>query len=167
MLRTCALVDQFPNRGYEGRYRNSYSKALEIVERYLAHTDSPLVDLDPRHTSMEDILKTLLGEARYYTDTGFEDWQRVIMSLLQGRSQSKPQQVFLTMTGGLSHLQESMLREALNNVDHFLTIREYMTHLAHSFATAVKKDVYLTLAADERAEAAVLTFVGATISSTL
>ena len=123
LARTVAIADQFPANGFERRYREVYGRALDAQEQWLDRTSSASeIELDPRKTDREVLLKMLLGEERYYGDVGIEDWQKAVDGDMKGSKMD------LNRTNLLNRLRV--------NLDHFIVVRHRFVPM--NFQTAIE-----------------------------
>lgn len=135
LIRTLAIADQFPSNGFQRRYREVYSDALDTQKTWLESKDAPRLAFDPRFTGREELLKNLLGDARYYSDVGFEDWQNATEILREGNQ---------------SILDLSLLSQLKNNTENFMTTRQYLLPHLHQEAIQQGESEYLTEWTQER-----------------
>lgn len=80
LVRTLAVLDQYPQNGHERRLADVYKDALEKEKEWLLLTHSPSIKLDPREQNPEELVSQILGERSLF-DVGFEDWQKAIDNL--------------------------------------------------------------------------------------
>lgn len=103
LVRTLAIADQFPFKGYERRLRTVYGQALDLQTQWLTETNSPQITLDPRQMDRERLILQLLGPAKYYLDTGFADWQAVIDEILESGLHEKDKKPLQLLRESQSH----------------------------------------------------------------
>ncbi len=78
LVRTTSLLAQFPNKGFQGRYRDFYTRAFNTQAKWLNANDILTVSSDPRNTPRNELLIKFIGPTTYLGDMGFKDWQRAI-----------------------------------------------------------------------------------------
>lgn len=83
LVRTLSIVEQYPLNGFQRRLKDVYADALGVQADWLNKTGTDVIPLDPRGQKKEDLIRKLLGDERYYSDVGFEDWQRAIDNFWQ------------------------------------------------------------------------------------
>lgn len=81
LVRTLAVLDQYPTSGFERRMTLVYGDALQAQRLWLEAINAPKVNLDPRRENPREITRTLLGNERFYTDTGLADVYNAINNL--------------------------------------------------------------------------------------
>jgi len=109
LVRTMAIADQLPLRGYQERYKKVYKKALNIQLEWLKRSNISEIPNDPRAFGKDELLKLLLGEVRYRSDVGFNDWVGAIEKLKKGNIDNE------TFT---------MLENLKNQPGHFVAVRK-------------------------------------------
>ena len=75
LVRTLAVLDQYPSQGFERRLVDVYGAALETQTNWLTEKSLARVPNDPRHINREAFIRQLLGDALYFADSGVEDYQ--------------------------------------------------------------------------------------------
>lgn len=149
LVRSLAIAGQYPFSGYERRLRRVYTDALDLQSEWLDNQGVGRLDYDPRTQSREDLLKQLLGKERFYTDTGFADWQAVIDELAADSG-------YLKERGALELLRDAKA--------HFLVIRHRFTGINHQAAIQAKGEVaYRAMDDDTRAKWFAAALVGASL----
>lgn len=147
LVRTLAVADQFPSNGYQRRYHEVYSDALQLQRTWLETIDSPNeLPFDPRIMDQKMLLKLLLGDAKYYSDVGFADWQKAIDD-------------YGTTVSG--HPERKTLATLRPDVNHFLSVRERFIQL--NFDNAMQhfgKRYTSELDEENRAEATAYVLMG-------
>lgn len=78
IVRTLAVAAQYPSGGFELRLRDVYRYAMKVQADWLDKTFTDDVPLEPRTEDPEPLIRKLLGDAKYYSDVGFDDWQNTI-----------------------------------------------------------------------------------------
>ena len=146
LVRTLAVAEQYPFNGFQRRLERVYNQALGIQQEWLIDMESPLLELDPRSQDFETLTKKLIGDKRYYSDVGFEDWQKAIESY---RKQVKtPKEL-------------RMLNQLKGATVHFMTVRQRF--LVTNFDTALStigSDYINKWDKERRAEAAAYNLLG-------
>ncbi len=95
MVRTYAVAYQFPFNGFQRRLRDVYTDALETQGRWLEGKRIDPILYDPRGADREDLVRFFIREERYYSDVGFEDFQKAIE--IQRNTGSKFRSVLLRL----------------------------------------------------------------------
>lgn len=149
LARTVAVADQSPDKGYQRRLRVVYQEPLEAQANFLDETRTPPIDFDPRGADRADLIRELIGDARYYSDTGFDDWQKAIRDYCL--SEQDP-----SILPILDQLQE--------NVGHFVSVRQRYTPMNYQAARQAVGERYITGWDEEkRAEVLVYALMGASV----
>lgn len=148
LVRTLAVMDQFPENGYERRLRQVYGDAIDIERRWLESQQTKGVDFDPRQMDREELLQKLLGDVFYYTDVGFPDFQGAVDHLLMDEVVGE---------------RVELLKSVREDKRHFISGRKKFVPLAHSSALMAGQDRYIhDISEDDRAKAVAL-LIAATI----
>lgn len=128
LARTVAVADQYPFNGYQRRYRAVYDDALKAQTQWLESTNTPTIPLDPRTTEKEILLNSLLGNARYNADVGFEDWQKAIEDYRQS---------------GEDESAGPILDQLKNAKNHFIVMRQRFVPINYQVARQKIGDAYI------------------------
>lgn len=145
LVRTLAIADQFPFNGFERRLRDVYQDALSVQEQWqAAKPDISFSD----STRGENSLRTLLGDARYYSDTGVDDWKAAIAKYPQPTA-----------------MQRKLLQDLGSSSEHFLAVRHALTGMHHSMAMQQGGAAYLNMSPDERAAFTALVLLESSLRS--
>lgn len=115
-VRTLAVVDQYPFNGYERRLRTVYQEALDTQMDWLTQTSAPLLPFDPRILDREELIKHLLGPAKYKLDIGFDDWQATADEIV---------------TPDMSRRDRDTLKMLRESKEHFLVQRHHHQNLLY------------------------------------
>ena len=99
--------------------------------------------------SREETLRTFLGDARYYCDTGFADWQRAI-------AEYSPE---------ASPMERVFSDQLLNARDHFVSVRQMLTEISYTTARQQMGESYSEKTPDERAAINAMLFLGVSLRS--
>jgi hypothetical protein len=141
LVRTLGIADQVPVNGFERRLHTVAGDALDLQKLWLAAHPTKLHLLDPDRTGREALIRKILGEKRYFADTGFADWQQAVDGFLGDRQ-------FRAYHGKFRLLRD--------NRHHFAATREQAIEFAYDQAMMYAGDTYLTLSADIRARASAM-----------
>ncbi len=143
------LADLYPFQGYERRMLASYGEALALQKKWLTKNEVSVKNLDPRIQSVEDITKAMIGEAYYYSDTGFTDWQKAIDEYVHHEPNLFPI---------LEKLRESKA--------HFLSVRQNLTPMLYDSAIlAGGKQRIQSMDQEEIANLTAFTLLGISLTS--
>lgn len=149
LVRTVAIADQYPLNGFQRRYKAVYEDALQAQTKWLISTNTPNIFLDPRTTDRETLFQDLLGDARYFSDFGFEDWQKAIEDYRKSGQD----------IGAIPILDQ--LKEA---TAQFLVMRQRFIPINYYVARQKIGEAYLNeWDADKRAETMAYSLMGASI----
>lgn len=149
LSRTVAVADQYPFNGFQRRYRAVYEDALQAQTQWLTETNTPGIQLDPRNTARETILKSLLGDARYYADVGFADWQKAIESYRRSGQD-------ISVIPILDKLKDA--------TGHFIVMRQRFVPTNYQIARQqIGEDYVIKWGAEKRAEGIAYSLMGASI----
>lgn len=141
LIRTLKIADQFPDKGFERRLKLVCSDALDMEKSWLEEQNAHEVTFDPRYVPKDDLLKTLLREAAYYTDPGFSDFQKAVDILLKDE---------------VIEERVSLLKSVREDKNHFIVGRAKFSPMAHSIATKSIREKYFSMSDDKRSEAAAM-----------
>jgi hypothetical protein len=149
LVRTVAVASQYPYNGYQERYRTVYSKALSIQKDWMTQWGTMKVEVDPRESTDEELLLKILGEERFYTDTGFTDWIKASTDYYNVAAKH------------LTHDERVKLVNSAYSMDQFLSVRHAFTSMAHNTALSVIGNDYLdTYSQEQRSSATAMLFLG-------
>lgn len=146
LVRTLAIADQYPERGFQRRLRTVYEEALKLQTSWLEKTGPGDVEYDPRRWDKDGLIKDLLGEARFYSDCGFDDWKKAIED--HRKLEKNP--------GVVKEL--NMLE---NSAAHFMTFRQRYSSMNYQMALQAGKQRFIDeMGQDERALTTASLFMG-------
>lgn len=149
LARTIAIADQYPFNGFERRYKEVYKQALGFQLSWLENTNNPNIPLDPRDNEQESLLRQLLGDARYYSDVGFSDWQAAIKDY---------------KNSGQDVAVNSKLNQLIGDKAHFLVMRQRFVPMNHMIASQQAGENYTSGWDEEkRSQAIAYTLMGASL----
>jgi hypothetical protein len=148
LVRTIAIADQYPVNGFQRRYKEVYTTALEAQTNWLETTRTPTVPLDPRTTDREALLRTLLGDARYFSDVGFQDWQKAIEDYRKSDMDTSV---------------DPLLDQLKDATGHFMVMRQRFVPMNHRIALRKNRGEYLKWNAEKRTEAVAYMLIGASL----
>lgn len=147
LVRTLAVADQYPEK-FARRYSEVYADAFAVQREWLG--SAPAVAFDPRLNDEEHLRRELLGDAKYYSDVGFDDWQAAIDEYSQ-LSRSIP--------------QRSRLKKLRPDTSEFLIMRHVMTAKHHESAQQTLGDKFFKADADERARITAMIYMGIALNA--
>ena len=149
LARTLAVADQYPFNGFQRKYRAVYEDALQVQTEWLDRTSTPNIPLDPRTTDRETLLRSLVGDARYFSDVGFEDWQKAIEDYRRS---------------GQDISVIPMLDQLKDATGHFIVMRQRFVPMNYQVARQrIGEDYATKWDAEKRTEAMAYSLMGASI----
>ncbi len=146
LIRSLAIADTFPDKGYEHRLHRVYANALEVQKTWLETHDVKRLTFDPREREQEEMLPHLMGQRRYYTDFGIDDWRAACDKVVDDPKMQK---------------HAAALR---NSVGQVITMRQEYTKFMYQESLRRGGD-FSKKTADERAELMATAMVGMTLTS--
>jgi hypothetical protein len=84
LLRTIAVADQYPHKGYTRRYKDIYTRALKEQARWQESLGMKTLDYDSETADMHSMLELLLTDEAQEADCGIDDWLAVIERAFPG-----------------------------------------------------------------------------------
>lgn len=140
LMRSLAVRSQYPGN-YARRYQEVLYDALCLQAEWLNISGNNHAIHDPRFSSKGGLTRNLLGDNRYFSDFGIEDWWKEV------------QRISL-------HTQNPQFEEYLepySNPEIFIFLRSKFTPQIHSELTEQFGDSYInTMDADDRARLSAL-----------
>lgn len=149
LARTLAVADQALINGFQRRLRAVYQDALHTQGRWLDETNTPEIDFDPRNNDWSALIRRLVGDARFYGDCGFDDWQEAIREYRDS---------------GLDPNAIPLLNQLEEAVGHFLVMRTHFGPMNYLAAIQAEgRETYTTKDEDERAKGVAYALMGASV----
>lgn len=141
LIRTLAVLDQYPTKGFERRMALVYDDAILAQRRWLEAVNAPEVTHDPRKNNPRDVTKVLIGKESFYTDAGLADVHVIAREF----------NTHIQLPAGVA---ERIHQEPLLDARTFIGIRHLLIQPVHDKALKMLGKNYLNkYTPDQRAEA--------------
>jgi hypothetical protein len=138
LVRTLAVLDQFPLNGFQRRQREVYGDALMVQKAWLQGREVPTMDdYDPRDVPESDLVQNIIGDEFFFSDTGFVDYTQTAD--------------LIPIKGGVAARKITLARK---DPRAFLIVRSLYTPGIHDKLAQTHGSLYPTgFSSDKRAEA--------------